>query len=148
MAEVDIKVYGTLVPVNKEHPQSPVTDIKYVKGGYRSVADVTERNRYANPADLQIFSEPGMIVYVQNEKQCYQLGNDLISWSEWPSREMPVNVKLKYDLVDNDPAIILNDETLMTFKGKEGILIEKKDNALEVGLNPKYVIDEGDWNND
>jgi hypothetical protein len=141
----DIKVYGTIVPVNKKFPSAPVMESRFLKGGYKSVSTLKDRDRYSDPNDLQIFSEAGMVVYVKDEKQNYQLGDNLITWTEWPPKAD--EIKLKFDLAENDPAIFLNGDVLIAFEGREGVVMKKKqqENKLVAKLDPEYIIDEGEW---
>jgi hypothetical protein len=53
----------------------PSHEAAYGKGGYRSVANITERN--AIPTARR---EAGMLVYVQAEGVIYQLAADLTNW--------------------------------------------------------------------
>lgn len=51
---------------------------KYLKGGLRLVADVAERSAI-NPLSFKA----GMLVITQNDKKIWQLGSDLLTWSEF-----------------------------------------------------------------
>jgi hypothetical protein len=52
-------------------------EARYGKGGYRSVADTTERN--AIPA---LRREAGMAVWVTSLQKQYRLESDLMTWTE------------------------------------------------------------------
>jgi hypothetical protein len=52
-------------------------EARYGKGGYRSVADVAERD-----AIPQLRREAGMAVFVTSLQKEYRLGSDLTTWSE------------------------------------------------------------------
>jgi hypothetical protein len=52
-------------------------EARYGKGGYRSVADATERD-----AIPQLRREVGMLVWVTYLKKQYRLESDLTTWSE------------------------------------------------------------------
>lgn len=53
----------------------PSHEAAYGKGGYRSVADITQRN--AIPTARR---EAGMLVYVQSDGVIYQLAANLTTW--------------------------------------------------------------------
>lgn len=53
----------------------PSHEAAYGKGGYRSVANITQRN--AIPTARR---EAGMLVYVQSDGVIYQLSTDLTNW--------------------------------------------------------------------
>jgi hypothetical protein len=58
----------------------PSHEALYGRGGYRTVADTTERD--AIPSARR---EAGMLVFVEADGEVWQLGGDLTSWSEFAS---------------------------------------------------------------
>jgi hypothetical protein len=140
MAEV--KVYGTLVPVNKEFPMGPVTLSEFAKGGYRTVETLADLDRYLDPEDLIDFSEEGMLAFVKENKKTYRLDlvDDVLTWVENASGGgSPLTV-----VTNDDGSISVNE---IKFVGISGVIFRQvtdEPNTIEALLDHDYVIDEGE----
>ena len=74
-----VAVTGMITPGSTDD-DFPVIDPKYGIGGYREVADTTERDAIPAPRKRE-----GMLVYVAAEQKVYRLGSDLETWTEFSS---------------------------------------------------------------
>ena len=70
---------GFIAPTDTEDVYA-THDETYGKGGFRSVANSTQRNNIPAPRRVE-----GMLVYVIDEDITYQLGSDLTTWSVYAS---------------------------------------------------------------
>ena len=68
-----VNIPSTIVPFTTDDTY-PVTEAQYIKGGFRSVRTIIDRDNIP-----QARREPGMLVYVINEDITYKL-NDCNTW--------------------------------------------------------------------
>lgn len=71
------RVTDTVVPMF-DTDTYPTHEAKYGKGGFRTVATTNDRDSI-----LTTYREAGMMVFVTNQSKTYQLGQDLLTWSEF-----------------------------------------------------------------
>lgn len=103
---MDIKLFGTLVPVDKKEPDFPTHLAQFGKGGHRTVKNMDKLNFI--PESLK---EDGMTVFVESEQKTFLLYKE--SWKEVTTsidetdeflsadNGLKANIKLNFDTTSN-----------------------------------------------
>jgi hypothetical protein len=111
---------------------------KFGKGGWRSVADIAERDGIT--ADRR---EAGMAVYVVAEKKVYTLESDLVTWTELKTGPEEITVKhddtLQGEGTEESP-LGLSDTVKSDIAGKA----DKADTLAGYGITDAYTKTETD----
>ena len=125
-----------------------ITDERFNRGGYRTVADLTERDNITNDRRKE-----GMLVYVLSEDKCYQLkgGTDNTNWVEGclggGSGSLTRNfVELNTDTTITDEGVyfIEGQDLVMTINASNDIIVRLKvmdGNITVVNYNDDGKID-------